>query len=197
MVITYYGVSCFKVQSGEAVVVFNPPSKESEFKSPRFASDIVLISSHDKDFNGWENIPGKSEGILPFIVDGPGEYEVKATSINGIQNNSNTIYNLFLEDVSLCHLGVFDEKRNTPEISEKIGEIDILLVPVYDGQIAAQIATELEPKIIIPMNYKESELKKFLKELGSNGIKPVDKLTIKKKDLSGERTEAVVLLPAI
>ena len=42
MVITYYGAGCFKVQSGETVLAFNPPSKESEFKSPRFASDIVF-----------------------------------------------------------------------------------------------------------------------------------------------------------
>ena len=66
MVITYYGASCFKVQSGETVLAFNPPSKESEFKSPRFAADIVLVSSNHKDYNGWENIPRQNSKHKTF-----------------------------------------------------------------------------------------------------------------------------------
>ena len=52
------------------------PSKESEFKSPRFASDIVLASSNHKDYNGWENIPGKTEGGSLLVADYQGEYEI-------------------------------------------------------------------------------------------------------------------------
>ena len=81
MVITYYGAGCFKVQSGETVLAFNPPSKESEFKSPRFASDIVLVSSNHKDYNGWENLPGKAEGSKPFVAEGNGEYEISGIYI--------------------------------------------------------------------------------------------------------------------
>ncbi|KKR65419.1 MAG: hypothetical protein UU06_C0019G0014, partial [Parcubacteria group bacterium GW2011_GWB1_40_5] len=38
-----------------------------------------------------------------------------------------------------------------------------------------------------------NSLKMFLKEAGEEGIKPVDKLTIKKKDLEGKEGEVVVL----
>jgi hypothetical protein len=47
------------------------------------------------------------------------------------------------------------------------------------------------------MNYKEADLKHFLKEFGNNSIKPEEKLTIKKKDLSEEKTQVVVLSPVL
>ena len=122
MIITYYGAGCFKVQSGETVLAFNPPSKESEFKSPRFASDIVLVSSNHKDYNGWENIPGKTEGSKPFVADGRGEYEISGIYIKGIGSNgrNNTVYSLNLEDIAICHLGGF-EQRNGPQLERSGG----------------------------------------------------------------------------
>ncbi|MBI4692236.1 MAG: MBL fold metallo-hydrolase [Candidatus Terrybacteria bacterium] len=194
MIITYYGASCFKVQSGETVLVFNPPSKESEFKSPRFAADAVLISANHKDYNGWENIPAKEEGSQLFVIDSPGEYEIKGLTIKGLFDGLNTIYVLIFEDISLCHLGRFKEKEIKPEIKEEIAEVDILFIPVSedDGQRAGQFVAQIEPKIAIPMHYKESDLKKFLKEFGNGSIKPVEKLTIKKKDL-GEETQVIVI----
>jgi hypothetical protein len=36
-------------------------------------------------------------------------------------------------------------------------------------------------------------LKKFLKESGAENVKPIDKLTIKKKDLEGKESEIIVL----
>jgi hypothetical protein len=45
------------------------------------------------------------------------------------------------------------------------------------------------------MNYDEKSLKTFLKEGGSEGLKPTEKLTVKKKDLEGKEGEIIVLLP--
>jgi len=171
MVITYYGAACFKVQSGETVLAFNPPSKESEFKSPRFASDIVLVSSNHKDYNGWENLPGKTEGEKPFVADGQGEYEISGIYIKGIGSNgrNNTVYTLTLEDISICHLGALSKEMD-PSLKEAVGEVDILFIPIGGGELldpqkAAGAAIHLEAKIVIPMNYNESQLKQFIKEV--------------------------------
>lgn len=199
MIITYYGAGCFKVQSGETVIAFNPPSKESEYKSPRFASDIVLVSANDKDYNGWENLPGKAEGEKPFVANGCGEYEVSGIYIKGIESNShsNTVYGLSLEEISICHLGALGKELD-PKIKEDLGEIDILFIPIGGGNLlepqkAAGVATHLGAKIVIPMNYNESQLKQFMKEFGADGVAPADKLTIKKKDLADKKGEVVVL----
>ena len=201
MVITYYGAACFKVQSGETVLAFNPPSKESEYKSPRFASDIVLVSSNHKDYNGWESLLGKTEGAKPFVAEGQGEYEVSGIYIKGIGSNgrNNTVYSLVLEDISICHLGALSKEMD-PSLKEAVGEVDILFIPIGGGELldpqkAAGAAIHLEAKIVIPMNYNESQLKQFIKEFGAGGTVAADKLTIKKKDLAEKKGEVVVLKP--
>ena len=201
MVITYYGAACFKVQSGETVLAFNPPSKESEFKSPRFASDIVLVSSNHKDYNGWENLPGKTEGAKPFVANGNGEYEISGIYIKGVGSNgrNNTVYTLALEDISICHLGALSKEMD-PSLKEAVGEADILFIPIGGGELldpqkAAGAAIHLEAKIVIPMNYNESQLKQFIKEFGAGEATAADKLTIKKKDLADKKGEVVVLKP--
>ena len=203
MVITYYGAGCFKVQSGETVLAFNPPSKESEFKSPRFASDIVLVSSNHKDYNGWENIPGKAEGGKPFVANGQGEYEISGIYIKGIGSNGhgNTVYTLTLEDISICHLGALSKEMD-PSLKEAVGEVDILFIPIGGGELldpqkAAGAAIHLEAKIVIPMNYNESQLKQFIKEFGADKTESLEKLTIKKKDLVEKKGEVVVLKSAV
>jgi len=203
MVITYYGAACFKVQSGETVLAFNPPSKESEYKSPRFASDIVLVSSNHKDYNGWENLPGKTEGAKPFVAEGQGEYEVSGIYIKGIGSNgrNNTVYSLVLEDISICHLGALSKEMD-PSLKEAVGEADILFIPIGGGELldpqkAAGAAIHLEAKVVIPMNYDESQLKQFIKEFGAGEATAADKLTIKKKDLAEKKGEVVVLKSAV
>ena len=208
MVITYYGVCCFKVQSGETVLAFDPPSKESDFKSPRFQSNAVLISSNHKDHNGWENLSPKIEGKKLIVLDGPGEYELEDIYIKGIKSaNQSTIYSLKFEGITLCHMGNFSEKELRPEIKEAIGEIDILFIPIdtsaaLDSAKAAKISSQLEPKIVIPMYSRQGRednkiLKKFLDEFGNGAIKPADKLTIKKKDLATEKIQVIVLQPCL
>ena len=185
------------MQSGDTVLAFSPPSKESKFKAPRFQTDIALINPNHPDYGGRDVLSAKDEKKPVFVIDGPGEYEVGGIHIKGISNP--TIYTLSVENINLCHLGPFDEKNPTPEIKEEIGEVDVLFVPINedDGQKAAQIISQIEPKIAIPMNYKEADLKHFLKEFGNGSIKPEEKLTIKKKDLSEEKTRVVVLSPVI
>jgi len=194
MVITYYGASCFRVQSGETVLAFDPPSKDSEFKSPRFQTDVVLVNFNHKDYNGWENLSGKKEDVPPFLIDGPGAYEIAGIYIKGISSGLNTIYVLSMENISICHLGAFAEKNLSPDLKEEIGEVDILFVPVSedDGQKASRISSQLESKITIPTHYKEDDLKQFLKEFGDASVKPMEKLTIKKKDI-GEKNQVIVL----
>ncbi len=195
MVITYYGVSCFKAQSGETVLAFDPPSKESEFKSPRFQADAVFVSHNHKDHNGQDSLAGE-----PIVMDGPGEYEIKGVYIAGIRSlPDNTIFSLSFEDISVCHLGDFGESELRPETKEAIGKVDILFVNINGGEMtpqkAARIVSQIEPKIVIPMHYHKDKnaLKNFLDEFGNGGARPVEKLTIKKKDLSEKKTEVVVL----
>ena len=204
--------------SGQLVLAFDPPSRKSKTKSPYFQTDILLISHDHENHNGREVLHAPKDGEI-FIIDGPGEYEYKGVIVEGIpsfhdnqdgkKSGLNTIYRVELEDIVLLHLGDFGEKELRPETKEKIGNIDILFIPiggekVLDPETAAEIANQIEPRIIIPAHYselpeanKKAALKEFLEEIGARNIKPEEKLTIKKKELPQDETKIVVLEPSI
>lgn len=210
MIITYYGAEFFKVQFGDTVIGIDPIAKDSKYKSGRFAADIALVSAKHKDFSGVENLSFGDK--IPFVIDGPGEYETKGVSIRGFLSKTdyedkaadkagcNTIYLISLEDMKLCHLGALSGTELSSEVKEQLEEIDILFVPVgaaglLSPEQAYKLCVELEPKIIIPMHYDASgkSLGVFLKEGGAEAAKPMEKLTLKKKDLEGKEGEIIVL----
>jgi L-ascorbate metabolism protein UlaG (beta-lactamase superfamily) len=208
MIITYQGVEFFKVQFGDTILAFNPISKDSKFKSTRFFADVALVSANHPEFNGVENL--SYNGKEPLVISGPGEYETKGVFIKGFQSRTNyggkerinTVYIVVLEGMTLCFLGALSDEKLSAEFLEAIEDVDILFLPIGDDGVldavkANKLAVTLEPKIIIPMHYDEvgvsGVLKKFLKEAGEENIKPVDKLTIKKKDLEGKEGEVIIL----
>jgi len=198
MIITYLGKQFFKIGQGNLVVAFNPISKDSKFsgQSSRFGADIALSTINHPDYNGFDMV---SHGdTVPFEINGPGDYEVKDIFIKGIMSDTlisgkkyiNSIYCLSIENISLCFLGAISDDKFSSSVREQIGSPDILFVPVGNNDLldpvrAYKLATTLEPKIIIPMDYDEKTLKAFLKEAGQEKISPVEKLTIKSKELDG------------
>jgi L-ascorbate metabolism protein UlaG (beta-lactamase superfamily) len=218
MVITYYGASCFKVEYGDLTLTFDPPSKDSGLKPPRFEANVVL-SSHDHPLhNGLKELSGKKDS-QPFLISGPGEYEVQGLVINGIRSfhdaeegrkrGGNTIYTVQMEDARLCHLGDLGVRELDAQTLEALGEIDILFVPtggqdVLGPEQAHKIINQLEPKIVIPMHYaigktppQGAKVEEFLEELGEENLKSEEKFSFKKKNLEGERTKVLLLKPAI
>lgn len=216
MVITYHGISCFKIQTrldsarqaGDITLVFDAPGKNSKARAPRFHADIILQSHDHPDHNGAAEFLKKEEF---FIVDGPGEYEAKGIYIRGLKSfhdseqgkkhGLNTIYCLRLEGVNLCFLGDFGEEEWRPELKEEIGKTDVLFVPVGGGSVlepeaGQKFVSRIEPAIAVPMHYAEGKkdgLKEFLAEMGQKDAKPVEKLSLKKKDIVENGTRVVVL----
>ncbi|MBA3732839.1 MBL fold metallo-hydrolase [Patescibacteria group bacterium] len=208
MIITYHGADFFKVTFGDTTIAVNPISKDSKLKATRFGSDITLISLNSPEHNGSDvTSRGDKES---FLIKGPGEYEVSGVFIKGFLSKSNyggeekvnTIYTVYLEGINLCFLGALGDKDLSSETKEAIDGIDILFVPiggngVLDAASAHKLAVQFEPKLIIPSHFEDvgdkNALKVFLKESGSEAVKPVDKLTIKKKDLEGMEAEVSVL----
>lgn len=207
MIITYFGAEFFKVQFGDTTLAFNPISKESKLKPSRFGADIVLSTTYHEDFNGVDQVSHGDK--TPFVISGPGEYEVKEVFIKGLPSESkyggkdliNTIYTVSLENMNICFLGAINTPELKNETIEALDEIDILFVPiggegVLDPVKAYKLAVSLEPKIIIPMHYGDigakDALKVFLKEAGESP-KAETKLTLKKKDLEGKEADIVLL----
>ncbi len=208
MVISYHGAEFIKASFGNTTLAFNPVSKDSKLAKTRFGADLALVSLDDPDMNGIDQVTHGT--TVPFLIDGAGEYEVKGVTVRGYPSVSkymgderpNTIYFVELEGMNLCFLGALGDKKLPVEAKEGSASVDILFVPIGGEGVltpaeAAEVAAQIEPSLVIPIHFgdigKRDVLKAFLKEEGEEGLKPIDKLTLKKKDLEGKEGEVVVL----
>ncbi len=206
MIVTYYGKQFFKIQLGERTIAYNPIGKDSKEKGSRFGADIILSSINHVDFNGIEQCSyGEKQ---PFVLTGPGEYEVDGIFIKGFGSEImyggvrkvNTIYSVMFEGINLCFLGSLGSSQLlSGEIKEGLGEIDVLFTPICGGDMLSasdsyKLALMLNVKVVIPMEFGESKttLPTFIKESGENS-QTVDKFSFKRKDLEGKEAFVVVL----
>ena len=217
MLINWHGQSCFKIQGDKATVITDPFNNEHGLKVPRLSGDIVTSSHDHGDHSNVKAVKGMGE-TEPFIVDGPGEYEVKNVFIYGIssfhddkhgtERGSNVIYRFEIDGISLAHLGDLGHILESQQL-ERLEGVDILMIPVggvytIDGKQAVKIISQVEPRIVIPMHYhipglkvskKIDTLDSFCKEIGVCPPNKESKFKITKKDLPQEDLQVVLLEP--
>ena len=207
MIITHFGREHFKLQVGDLTIAINPVSKDGRGKVAKYGADITLITTNHPDYNGVEQTEHGDK--VPFVIRGAGEYEVKDIFIKGFntvttlkdgkkeKEYQNTSYVFTLDGIRVTFLGALS-KMLEPEHKSIIDETDVLFVSVgEDGFLlnpydANKLSVSLEPKLVIPMDYNEQSLPIFLKEAGAEKIEPVEKLTIKRKDIEGKLSEVVL-----
>lgn len=234
MNIIWKGQACFQItalpqKNSQIKIVIDPFSEGMGLRTPSLEADILLVSHQHQDHNNIKAISGNpsagaltelsrtSLGQAPFLIETPGEYEIKGAYIQGIpafhdnvlgkERGGTIIYTIEVEEMRLCHLGDIGQSELTEEQLEKIGNVDILMIPVggvytVNSKEASKIMFQLEPKITIPMHYQIPGLKtkldgldKFLKVMGLKSLESLDKLSIKKKDISEEEAKIIVLKP--
>ncbi|PIY91022.1 MAG: hypothetical protein COY72_00395 [Candidatus Nealsonbacteria bacterium CG_4_10_14_0_8_um_filter_35_10] len=215
MQVIWKGQSFFQIliQRGKESVVkiaIDPYDEQIGLKPPTLEADILLISHSHYNHNNIKAVSGN-----PFIIEGPGEYEIKGIFIQGIssfhdnvqgkERGENTIYTLESEGIKICHLGDLGQKELTDEQLEKIGAIDILMIPVggiytISAKEAAKIISQVEPKIVIPMHYHIPKLKiklegldKFLKMMGVKAPEVSKKLSVSQRNLPTEGMKIIIL----
>lgn len=219
MHITWYGQSCFKIVSQgkkkshqRSSLIIDPFSEETGIKLPKQEADILLITHEHTDHNN-RKIAEKGT----FIIDSPGEYELRDIFVQGIpsfhdkkkgeERGRNIIYTVESEDIRVCHLGDFGQDELTDEQLKDIGEVDVLMVPVggvytINSQEATKVISQIEPRIVIPMHYqipglkiKLSDLSHFLKAIGEKKAVSEEKIVVQKKDLITGDMRIVPLSP--
>lgn len=208
--IKWLGHACFRLRSRDATILTDPLPRSFGYKVDKQKVDIVTISH---DHPGHTNIDLASG--TPKLVNGPGEYEMNDVFITGIstwhddkkgaEHGRNTAYLYDLEDIVVCHLGDLGHTLSEAQV-ESMSSADIVIIPVgggtaLDATKAVEVIGQLEPKIIIPMQYQtqygdkqRDPLERFLKEMGVTDVTPRDKLTVRANDI-GETPEVVVLEP--
>lgn len=208
---SFFLISIQKNKEEETKIAIDPFDESLGLPLKEEEADILLISHDHFDHNNKKIIKGD-----PFIIKAPGEYEFKDIYIEGIEGFHDnkkgkergkvTIFTIEGEEIKICHLSDLGQKELTDEQLERIGEIDILMIPVggtftISSKEAVNIISQIEPKIVIPMHYflpkmkiKLEKLENFLKEIGLKEAEKLKVLKIKKKNLPSE-TKVIILKP--
>ncbi len=199
MEISWLGHACFRIRGNQAAVITDPYSPEVGYSLGKPKADIVTVSHQHSGHSYVRGVSGD-----PKPITGPGEYEIGGILViglatfhdaeNGNQRGKNTVYLMEVDEVALCHLGDLGHML-TPEQMEELGNVDILMVPVGDvstigAPVAAELARQLETKVVIPMHYKTEALSweldpvdRFLKEMGGEQVTPQPKLSFNRSNL--------------
>ena len=211
MDITWHGHSCFRLRGREATVVTDPYDRSIGYPNLRLTADIVSVS-HSHPHHSYVAAVQGQHGA-PRLVDGPGEYEIAGAMITGVStyrdkqkgalHGKNTAFLFALDDLSVCHLGDLGHTLTAEQI-EALEDVDVLLVPVggqctIDAVEAAEVISQLEPKLVIPMHYATPKISldpvdRFCRELAVADPTVAPKLTVTRSSLPDE-TQVTLLAP--
>jgi len=213
MEIKYFGHSSFLIKAKSNKIITDPfDSQMVGLKFPKVEADIVTISHQHQDHNRSDLVLGS-----PTVFDWPGEFEKMNFRIfgfktfhdkeKGVKRGENIVFRIEAEGISLVHCGDLGLLPDD-DFLDKLGNIDILLVPVggfytIDSSEAFQLVKKVEPRIVIPMHYNQPKLnqqffanltpvEEFTKKFGIEKPEIMPKLVYKKEE-EKEEIRVVVL----
>ena len=203
MEITYLGHSCFKIVGKKISILTDPfDPKFVGLKLSKQDADVVTVSHSHPDHNYLAIM--KNDDYL--LLDSPGEYEVKESEfvgveashgvVEGVDKGKITMFAFEVDGVKVAHLGDLGTELTNAQL-DCLDGVDVLMVPVggyytIDAKTAVKVISQIEPKIVIPMHFKDgqsipnieklSPLDSFFHEMAVTP-EPQDRLKIVEKDL--------------
>jgi L-ascorbate metabolism protein UlaG (beta-lactamase superfamily) len=205
MEISWLGHSCFQLRGKNVTLITDPFPPQLGYSLGKVSAPIVTVSHNHPSHNFVEGVKGE-----PRIVRGPGEYEISDVLITGVasyhdgkhgeERGRNTIYVIHMDDLMICHLGDLGHTLQENQL-EEVADADVLLIPIgghhtINATQAAEVISQVEPRIVIPMHYRTAVLEetrdaldpldKFCREMGIETVNPQPKLTVTRNSLPAE-----------
>lgn len=165
MRVQWLGHSSFLIVSGEGTTIvtdpYEPGGYEGQIKYAPIgiSPDIITISHSHPDHCGVDQFANDFQ-----TVSRPGVRTIKDVKITGFEwyhdtdmSVPNIIFLMNVDRMRLCHLGDIGCEP-TPQLLEKIGDVDILFIPVgghytIGPKEAYQLVARIRPKLALPMHY--------------------------------------------
>ncbi len=165
--IQWLGHTCFLFTGGGARILVNPfrtVGCTARYRLPKVKADLVLISSQLLDEGATEGLPDN-----PRLIYEPGVYQFKSIKLQGFTTDhdrlggkrfgSNVAWRWTQGGINILDLGG-SAAPITVEQKILMQRPDVLLLPVgggpkaYTPQEAKQAIQTLNPKLIIPTQYR-------------------------------------------
>ena len=208
--ITWLGHACFRLKGRDASVITDPYDRSLGLTLGRQSAEIVTVSHDDAHHASTEAISGAR------ALRGPGEYEISGVMIHGVPTAGlrladgnyarNTAYIITIDDLQVCHLGSLGKTLTLDQV-ESLKDPDVLLIPVGGhGMLTpaqtAEVISQLEPKVVVPMQYalpgltvELDSLEPFSREMALQELHTQPRLNVTRSSLPDDAT-VVVLEPA-
>lgn len=217
MELIWYGRTCIRLRGKDAVVVADPYQAVVGPTGRGITGEIVTYSHPDdsplpkakgnRSRDGTTILPSSLEDA--FVLDGPGEYEVRDVLLTGVRTyrddakgadrGKQVAFLVELDGLHTIHLGEIGHLLTEEKLAD-IGPVDIACLPI-GGSLsptkAAELVAQLDPRIVVamPLDDESSETReavaKFFHEMGGDPT-PQPKLSITSSGLPVEMT-AVLL----
>jgi L-ascorbate metabolism protein UlaG (beta-lactamase superfamily) len=217
MEVTWYGRTCIRLRGKDAVVVNDPYQSVVGPTGRGITGDIVTFSHPDDrplpKAKGRPSRDGKS--LLPssldeaFVLDGPGEYEVRDVLVTGVrtyrddvkgaQGGKGVAFVVEVDGLHVMHLGEIGHLLTEEKLAD-IGAVDIACIPLggaLNPTKAAELVAQLDPRIVVPMPLCDDEadcqeaLSKFFHEMGAEPTTQ-PKLSVTTSSLPSETTTVML-----
>ncbi len=178
--LTYIGHSTFLIETPAGVRI---ATDYSDYARPSVIPDIVTMNnahpSHYTDhpdaavryvLRGWDAPDAPANHSLSYLDVHVRNVSTNLREYGGTRYNRNSIFVFEVSGLCIAHLGHLHH-RLTPEHLGRLGEIDVLLVPV-DGAYTlnleqmVEVIDQLRAPLVIPMHYfTTGGLERFLSRL--------------------------------
>lgn len=156
MKLTWYGHSCFMIESRAGRVVFDPYADGSVpgLTLKPLTADLVLCSHGHADHAGEDKVTLTGEQT-DYTVETLGCWHDDA---NGQKRGENLVRIVSGGGARVCHLGDVGHMLSKGQI-KAIGHVDALLIPVggfytIDAATARELADAIDAQLVIPMHYR-------------------------------------------
>ena len=198
MKIQWLGQSSFRLEESTGTAIVTDPYPGLRLTADADAITFSQLGKGHNDLNGINGNPAILNRLGAFEI--PGIHISSAVSLNEKSVPSNLVFMFRLDGVDICHLGNIKEKCNV-RLTEIIGEVDVLIVPVGEGTLEAEEAKDyvdkLMPDIVLPVYYgseDDGSLEDFLSLFNEEDIEYSDDNTLEvdRAQFDGEYTKVIV-----
>ena len=159
MKLTWYGHSCFLMETEGGSVVFDPysPGSVPGVELPELSADLCFCSHEHGDHFYPQAVKLTKRATAVGVVQVPSFHDGEG----GAKRGKNTITLIEADGLRAAHLGDLGHVL-TEEQVQALGRVDVLMIPVggfftIDAKQAAQVVRQLKPRIVIPMHYKSAD----------------------------------------
>jgi len=202
--IRWHGHACFEITNKVVIVTDPHDGKSIGIPVPSVTGDIILVSHDHYDHNSVKTVEKDDSAVVRDV----GRRKVEEVTIEGIpsyhdevqggKRGSNIIFKFTVDDITFCHLGDLGHEPDE-ELIAKIGEVDVLFIPVggtftIDADGAWRTFQKINPKIVVPMHYKIpglslpiSDIDPFLAKSRFKVLHVGNEIDIEKEELPDEK----------